>query len=152
MQVDNAGQVNLHATGRQPHPEGMLVPTRTRNGAGNGAARLVVAVGLVPIRALPTLEACHLHRMNRQGARAMLTPEQADAGLLEFVVPDGENVVVDLGDEGLHRPAVEADVAQILLDLDDGQDAYQAIRTYAETAGIPHSFYLGRNAIVIKLG
>jgi hypothetical protein len=90
------------------------------------------------------------------GARAgqkRVTPAQAEAGLIEFVLPEGENVLVDLGDDARLNPDVESDVTQVLLGAaGDHSQIYEALRSYAGASGLRVRLFLGDGATIVALG
>ena len=86
-----------------------------------------------------------------RGAR--VTPQQAADGLLEFVLPDGQRILVDLRGRAAGDPDIEAEVIQMLLDAEASDaDIYGAVEEYAGASGMEATFFLGSDALIVALG
>jgi hypothetical protein len=81
-----------------------------------------------------------------------MTPEQAEAGLLELVDPEQESVLVDIGDVASRNPGLEADVASVLLEAGDPDHVCTALRSYASASDVPIRFLRRPGVILVKLG
>ena len=66
-----------------------------------------------------------------------MTPQQADEGLVELMLPDGGQVLVGFGDEVSSNPDVEASVVRMMLSATGSEDDVRAVLTdYAEASGL----------------
>jgi hypothetical protein len=81
-----------------------------------------------------------------------MTPQEADAGLVELVLPDGGQVLVGFGDGVAGNPDVEASVVQTLLDAAGTEgDVWSALSDYAQGSGLTARYYLGRRSVVVEI-
>jgi hypothetical protein len=81
-----------------------------------------------------------------------MTPQEANAGLVELVLPDGGHVLVGFGDGVAGNPEVEASVVQTMLDAGGAEgDVWSALSSYAHGSGLTARYYLGRRSVVVEI-
>ena len=81
-----------------------------------------------------------------------MTPQEADAGLVELVLPDGGRVLVDFGDGVAGDADVEASVVQTMLDAAGAEgDVWTALSDYANGSGLTARYYLGQRSVVVEI-
>ena len=82
-----------------------------------------------------------------------MTPQEADAGLVELVLPDGGHVLVGFGDSVAGDPDVEASVVQTMLEAagNGHDDVWAALADYAESAGLSARYYLGTGSVIVEI-
>jgi hypothetical protein len=72
---------------------------------------------------------------------------------VELMLPDGQRVFVDFGDDVAGYPHLEGDVVQTMLDADgDDRDICEAVAAYARASGLTARFFLGRDSVIIAIG
>jgi hypothetical protein len=81
-----------------------------------------------------------------------VTPQQAEAGLVELVLPEGGHVLVGFGEGASGDPAHEASVVQLMLDATGGEDEVAvAIANYAETSGLVADLTVDAGSLVVRI-
>jgi hypothetical protein len=66
-----------------------------------------------------------------------MTPQEAEAGLVELTLPDGGRVLVGFGVRAASNPDVEASVVRMMLDaIGTGNEVRLALSRYAEASGL----------------
>jgi hypothetical protein len=82
-----------------------------------------------------------------------MTPEQAQDGLMERVLPDGGQVLVAFGKEIASNPDVEASVVQMMMAATGNEDDVRAaLADYAEASGLTASVSTHRGSLTIVIG
>ncbi|HEY6012588.1 MAG TPA: hypothetical protein VIU37_01225 [Candidatus Limnocylindrales bacterium] len=80
-----------------------------------------------------------------------MTPQQADAGVIELVLPEGGHVLVDFGNDG-PRPDLEASVVEMMLTSGGtAENVCQTLSDYAEASGLSARFFLGRDVVIVEM-
>lgn len=81
-----------------------------------------------------------------------MTPQQAEAGLVELVLPDGGHVLVGFGEEALINPALEASVVQLMLDATGNEDeVVAAVADYAEASGFRADLTVDQGSLLVRI-
>jgi hypothetical protein len=81
-----------------------------------------------------------------------MTPQQADDGLVELMLPDGGHVLVGFSEEASINPAVEASVVQVLLDATGNEDEVRdALAQYAEASGFAAKLSRKDGSIILMI-
>ena len=66
-----------------------------------------------------------------------MTPQEADAGLVELTLPNGGRVLVGFGARAASNPDVEASVVRMMLDaIGTGDEVRQVLARYAKASGL----------------
>jgi hypothetical protein len=82
-----------------------------------------------------------------------MTPQQAADGLIEVIPAEGGRVLVDFHDGAAGNPDVEADVIQVMLNVEGGEgDICAAVQEYAEASGLTATFFLGSEHVIVAIG
>jgi hypothetical protein len=82
-----------------------------------------------------------------------MTPQQAEAGLVELVLPNGGHVLVDFAVEASINPALEASVVQLMLDATGNEEDVVAMVTdYAEASGFTAALSVDNGYRLVRIG
>ena len=81
-----------------------------------------------------------------------MTPEEAERGCIEVMLPTGGCVQVGFGDDLSANPELEAAVVRMMLDAEGSdRDVCQAIVDYAGRSGLGARFFLGSRDLAVLL-
>ena len=80
-----------------------------------------------------------------------MTSQQAGAGLLELMLPDGGHVLADFGVDGTSHPDLEATVVQMMLCAVGNENVCKTPADYAEASGMSARFFLGRDTVIVAI-
>lgn len=81
-----------------------------------------------------------------------MTPEQASNGLVELVLPEGGRILVDIRDDVERTADLEAEVVQVLLQVDGSDDdVCSALRELAHDEDLTAKYSKGRDSVVVAL-
>lgn len=82
-----------------------------------------------------------------------MTPQEAAAGLIELVLPQGGRVLVDIGDRAAADPGIEAGIIRVMLDAKDAHaDLCAAVDDYAEASGLAATYAFDNDALIVAIG